>query len=99
MYRLAYRQNKVLYSFQRVYARPRFKNKNILQYEHLARDNIVVVSRHYASSSGNSVTRTAVKAGKWIMWRAGFLVVTGGIFVMVRCALIRIIYWFSQESV
>lgn len=98
MYRLAYRQNKLLFNCQRIYARPRFKNGNALLYEHLGRDSIVVISRCYASSSGSPITRTAKRAGKWLMWRVGFLVVTGGIFIMVRCALIRIIYQFSVNE-
>ena len=98
MYRLAYRQNKLLFNCQRIYARPRFKNGNTLLYKHLGRDSIVVISRYYASSSGSPITRTAKRAGKWLIWRVGFLVVTGGIFIMVRCALIRIIYQFSVNE-
>jgi len=96
MYKLAYRQNKLLLGYHRIFsslARPRFKVSNIINRERFVGNNVFVVSRHYADKSGNIVTRFAVRTAKRVAWTAGFVVITGGIFIMVRCALIRnIIY-------
>ena len=94
MYKLAYRQNKLLLGYHRTFGslvRPRVKVSSIVLRKRFAGNNFLVISRHYTDKSGNFVTRLAARTAKWVVWRAGFVVVTGGILIMVRCALIRII--------